>query len=96
MLAWIEQLPPAKREIVAAEYAPPDWRSPAEMVMAISQVPDAIVRDQLLRGIVRHDQTALVVASAIDKAPLSPEQRKYLLEIVLTEAKNLKSQGSEK
>jgi hypothetical protein len=84
MLSWIEQLPPALHEAVAAEYTPPYWKSTSEAIMGVLQVADPRLRDQLLRATLQSEYPALDEArAAIANAPLSSEQKNYVLQMIV-------------
>jgi hypothetical protein len=83
MISWIQQQPPAVRDIVAAEYTPP-WKATApDVIKAVLQVGDARLRDQLFEGFFKrsYDISLEDIEDAIAKAPLSAEQRAYLLQL---------------
>ena len=85
MLFWIEQLPSALHEAVAAEYAPPFWKSTSETIMGVLQVADPTLRDQLLRATLKNQHSDFDEAkAAIANASLSSEQKHRLLQIVAT------------
>jgi hypothetical protein len=83
MLAWIEQQPLAIREAVAAEYTPPFQKKTADVLMPVLQVPDPLLRDQLLRAFFKHMDTVPDEArAALATAPISAEQKNHVLQII--------------
>jgi hypothetical protein len=85
MLTWIEQHPLAIREVVAAEYTPPYQKKTAEVLLPILQVPDPLLRDQLLRAFFKHMEAVPDEArAALTTAPISAEQKNHVLQILAT------------
>lgn len=83
MLAWVEQQPPAIREAVAAEYTPPYKKKTAEVLLPVLQVPDLLLRDQLLRAFFKHmDAVPDEARAALTTAPISAEQKNHVLQII--------------
>jgi hypothetical protein len=83
MLPWIEQLPPAIREAVAAKYEPPMGQALSDTVMPIFRAPDHDFRDQLFRALVKNEAVKFDDArTVIGTAPLSDEQKQHLLQII--------------
>jgi hypothetical protein len=98
MLSWIQQLPPDRRETVAAEYTPPFWKSTSEAIIGVLQMPDPVLRDQLFRATLQNQDRALVEArNAIASAPISSEQKNHLFQMVAAaEAEKAQDQKSGK
>jgi hypothetical protein len=83
MLAWIQQLPPEVREAAAAEYSGPVKQSPSEKISPILQVADPVLRDQLLRAMIKNQSLEFDDATtAVSTVPLSPEQKQHFLQII--------------
>jgi hypothetical protein len=83
MVSWIEQQPLSIREAVAAEYTAPFENSPSDAIMPVLRVTDSILRDQLLRAMLKNggpsfDETRSTIASA----SLSFEQKNHLFQII--------------
>jgi hypothetical protein len=98
MLSWIQQLPPGVRAAAADEYSAPFAKSPLEKMMPVLQVPDPVLRDQLLRGIVKNESLSFDEAkAAIATAAISSEQKRHFLQLVAeVKAEKDRDQGSEK
>ncbi len=83
MLGWIERLPPALRKAAAAEYAPPIGASTSEAITPILKVADPTLRDQLLKATLENFNAQIEeVKAVVAHAPISPEQKQHLLQIV--------------
>jgi hypothetical protein len=83
MLIWIQQQDPAIRAAVAAEYTPPFQKKTAEALMPVLQVPDPLLRDQLLRAVFKHmDGLPADARAALTAAPISAEQKNHALQIL--------------
>jgi hypothetical protein len=83
MLSWIQQQPPSIREALALEYEAPFANSPSEKVMPVLQIPDPVLRDQLLKGMLVNESVDFDgVKGAIASAPISLGQKRHFLEVV--------------
>ncbi|MFZ1219229.1 MAG: hypothetical protein WAO00_08045 [Chthoniobacterales bacterium] len=83
VLSWIQQQPPSIRDAAAAEYSPPFEKSTSESIMPVLQIVDPVLRDQLLRAVVKNRGPNSKEAKAIvTAAPLSSEQKNHLLDIM--------------
>lgn len=83
MLSWIEQQPPSLRQAVAAEYTAPFEKSPSEAIMPVLRVADPLLRDQLVRALLKNESMTLDEARAVVvTVPISVEQRNHILKIV--------------
>lgn len=82
VFAWIEQQPPALRELVAAEYKKPFKKPTAEAVAPILQIADSNFRDQLLTALFKHlDEGTNQVRDSIAASSLPPAEKDYVLQI---------------
>jgi hypothetical protein len=96
IISWIEQQSPVIRDIVAADYTPPQKASAADTLSAVLQVADSRLRDQLLEGFFKrsHDTPLKDIREAIAKAPVSAEQSAHFLQM-MAEINSRSAEGAE-
>jgi hypothetical protein len=81
ILAWIERQPLAVRGAVAAEYVPATDSSTADVIVPVLELNDQPLREELLISVLKNAFLG-DVGDTLASAPISAEQRDYVLRLI--------------